>query len=133
MPNGSFAQLVFNIIMQPTSYVFNAEHSSMPLDFAADIPLQDLKKFRNNFKSNLLTDKEITYLCRRVRESTDKAVFFNGLFISPIAISAHGGLGIFPMLYLLNPDYVSELHDIHTEYTISNIRALLPEIRASAL
>ena len=54
MPNGSFAQLVFNIIMQPTSYVFNAEHSSMPLDFAADIPLQDLKKFRNNFKSNLL-------------------------------------------------------------------------------
>jgi uroporphyrinogen decarboxylase len=63
-----------------------------------------------------------------VREATDKAVFFNGPFIPPIAISAHGGLGVFPMLCLLNPDYVHELHDIHTENTMRNVRTLLPEI-----
>jgi uroporphyrinogen decarboxylase len=33
------------------------------------------------------------------------------------------------MLCLLNPDYVLELHDIHTQNTLRNIRTLLPEIR----
>ncbi len=132
LPDGSVVQPEFSITMQPTSYVFNAEHSGMPLDFAADIPLMDLKKLRSDLESKPLTDQEIKdtiTLCRRVRESTDKAVFFNGPFIPPIAISAHGGLGVFPMLCLLNPDYVTELHDIHTENTMRNVRALLPEIR----
>jgi uroporphyrinogen decarboxylase len=117
--------------MQPTSHVFNAEHSGMPLDFAADIPLQDLKKLKQDLENQPLMDKDIKEtidLCKRVRESTDKAVFFNGPFIPSIAISAHGGLGVFPVLCLLNQDYVTELHDIHTNNTLRNIRTLLPEI-----
>ncbi len=131
-PDGSVTQSEYKITMQPSSYVFNAEHSGMPLDFAAEIPLQDLKKLKQDLEDQPLTDKDIqetVELCKRARESTDKAVFFNGPFIPPIAISAHGGLGVFPMLCLLNPDYVLELHDIHTQNTLRNIRTLLPEIR----
>jgi uroporphyrinogen decarboxylase len=130
--DGTVTQPEFKITMQPSSYVFNAEHSGMPLDFAADIPLQDLKKLKQELKDKPLTDqdiKETVETCRRAHESTDKAVFFNGPFIPPIAISAHGGLGVFPVLCLLNPDYVLELHDIHTNNTLRNIRTLLPEIR----
>lgn len=131
LPDGSVSQPEYKINMPTTSYVFNAEHSGMPLDFAADIPLQDLKKLKSDLESKPLTDKEIKETveqCKKARESTDKAIFFNGPFIAPIGISAHGGLGVFPMLCLLNPDYVMELHDIHVTYTERNIRALLPEI-----
>ena len=33
------------------------------------------------------------------------------------------------MLCLLEPDFVTELHEIVTEHTLKNVRALLPEIR----
>lgn len=131
IPDGSVTQPEFNTTMQPTSYVFNAEHCGMPLDFAADIPLLDLKKLKQDLESKPLSDKEIKEtieLCRKARESTDKAIFFNGPFIAPIGIAANGGLGVFPILCLLNPDYVMELHDIHVTNTERNICALLPEI-----
>jgi uroporphyrinogen decarboxylase len=131
LPDGSVSQPEYKIVMQPTSHVFNAEHSGMPLDFAADIPLQDLKKLKQDLESKPLTDadiKDTVEMCKKARESTDKAIFFNGPFIAPIGISAHGGLGVFPVLCLLNPEYVMELHDIHVTNTERNIRALLPEI-----
>jgi uroporphyrinogen decarboxylase len=132
LPDGGVSQPEYKITMPISSHVFNAEHSGMPLDFAAEIPLQDLKKLKEDLENQPLTDqdiKETVELCKRARESSDRAVFFNGPFIPPIAISAHGGLGVFPMLCLLNPDYVLELHDIHTNNTLRNIRTLLPEIK----
>jgi uroporphyrinogen decarboxylase len=47
----------------------------------------------------------------------------------PIGIGAFNGVAIFPMLCLTEPDYVTELHEIVTEHTLSNLRTLLPEIR----
>jgi uroporphyrinogen decarboxylase len=38
-------------------------------------------------------------------------------------------VAIFPMLCITEPDYVTELHEIVTERSLYNVRALLPEIR----
>ena len=74
--------------------------------------------------------RDIRDLCRRVRESTDRAVFFNdGALSIPMGIGGYGGLAIFPMLCLLEPDFVTELHEIVTDHALKNIRALLPEIQ----
>ncbi len=132
LPDGSVSQPEYKIIMQPTSHVFNAEHSGMPLTFSDELPLQDLKKLRSDLLTAPLTDKEIKdtiEMCKRASEATDKAVFFNGPFIPAMGISAHGGLGVFPVICLMYPDYVAELHDILSDQAVRNIAALLPEIK----
>ncbi|MEI6114823.1 MAG: hypothetical protein WCP99_09640, partial [Burkholderiales bacterium] len=51
-------------------------------------------------------------LCRRVRESTDRAVFLNtDLLSAPICIHGWGGLAIFPIICITEPDFVVELHE----------------------
>jgi uroporphyrinogen decarboxylase len=83
-------------------------------------------------QARIIRDEDIVALrdlCRRVRESSDRAVFFNdGALQARIGIGAHSGLAIFPMLCITEPDYVTELHEIITERALTNIRALLPEI-----
>ncbi len=65
-------------------------------------------------------------------ESTDRAVFINdGSLGAWMGIGNFGGLAIFPMLCVLEPDYVAELHELLTLAALDNIRALLPEIRDS--
>ncbi len=118
--------------MPPSSYVFDEEHGGQPLDLSADLPKLDLKHLRQSMQSGVIQDERIVSirgLCRRVRESTDRAVFFNdGALSAGIGIGAHSGLAIFPMLCLTEPDYVTELHEIVTERAVANVRALLPEI-----
>ncbi len=118
--------------MPPSSYVFDEEHGGQPLDLSADLPKLDLKQLRQTIQAHPLEDERIAAirdLCRRVRESTDRAVFFNDNALSAgIGIGAYSGLAIFPMLCLTEPDYVTELHEIVTERAVANIRALLPEI-----
>ena len=119
--------------MVPDSYVFDDEHGGQPLDLSADLPKLDLAECRRFVQDNRLTDLQIRAtrdLCRQVRSSTDRAVFFNdGALQVPMGIGAYSGVAIFPMLCLTEPDYVAELHEIATERTLQNIRALLPEIR----
>jgi uroporphyrinogen decarboxylase len=121
-----------NTRMVPTSYVFDEPHGGQPLQLDGDLPMLDLKKFRKERERSLLSDEQIRSkvdLCKRVRESTDRAVFYNdGSIQTPICIHGYGGLAVFPVLCLTEPNYVTELHEIATEYTIKNIRALLPEI-----
>lgn len=118
--------------MPPSSYVFDQEHGGQPLDFSDDLPKEDLRQLKRDLQASVLKDDEVaalTTLCQRVRESTDRAVFFNDMSVVPnISIAAHGGLGIFPILCLKEPDYVAELHGICLEHTIQNVRLLLPEI-----
>ncbi len=47
-----------------------------------------------------------------------------------IGIANFGGLAVFPMLCLTEPEYVAELHDIVIEDAIARVEALLPEIRS---
>lgn len=119
--------------MVPDSYVFDDEHGGQPLDLSDDLPKLDLADFRQYMENNFLKDEKINAirdLCRRVRSSSDRAVFFNdGSLQVPIGIGAYSGIAIFPMICLTEPDYVTELHENATEHSLKNIRALLPEIK----
>lgn len=131
LPDGTLLQ--GNRRMVVDSFVFDDPHGGQPLDLSANLPKPDLKRLREELPDRELRDPQIRAireLCRRVRESTDRAVFLNeGSVGIPIAIGAFGGLAIFPMLCLLEPDFVTELHEILIEHKLKNIRALLPEIR----
>ncbi len=124
-----------NSRMPPSSYVFDELHGGQPLDLSAELPKPDLRQVKADLQAAELRDEQIIAildLCRRVRESTDRAVFFNdGAIHTPICIHGYGGLAIFPMLCLTEPDFVAELHELATEHGLRNLRALLPEIRAN--
>lgn len=130
-PDGSVVQWG-NSVMPPTSYVFNAEHSGQPmLDLDAPLPLLDLKQYRKDSLQWRIKDEQVAQwadLARRVRASTDRAVFLADWCSAGIGIGAFSGIGIFPVICKLEPDYVAELHEITVENALYNVRALLPEI-----
>ncbi|NLV73714.1 MAG: hypothetical protein GXY52_03365 [Chloroflexi bacterium] len=118
--------------MVSASYVFDEPHGGQPLHLDTELPMVNLKAMRRRLARQRIKDADVVRLhelCRQVRESTDRAVFLNeGALNAPISIHAYGGLAVFPLLCLLEPDYVAELHAIAVEHTLYNIRALLPEI-----
>jgi uroporphyrinogen decarboxylase len=119
--------------MVPGSTVFDDEHGGQPLDLSADLPKVDLIQFKKDLEAGKLKDegvKKIKDLCQRVRNSSDRAVFFNdGAVQVPMGIAGYGGLATFSMQCITEPDYVAELHEIATQRTLQNMRLLLPEIR----
>jgi uroporphyrinogen decarboxylase len=130
LPDGTILQGTTR--MPPTSFVFDDLHGGQPIDLSSDLPKPDLEEVRQEIAENRLTDEqvvEIRELCRRVRESTDRAVFFNDGHLQVwMGIGAFNGIGIFPMLCLTEPDYVTELHELVTGAMLDNARRLLPEI-----
>ncbi len=132
LPDGAILQRGLSR-MVPDSYVFDEEHAGQPLNLSDDLPKYDLKQYRQDIQTHYIRDEQvlaIRSLCKRVRESSDRAVFFNdGALQAWMGIGSHGGVAIFPMLCLTEPDYVLELHEIVTERSLYNVRALLPEIR----
>jgi len=130
-PDGTIVQDA-NARMPPASFVFDSEHAGNPLDLNADLPKPDLKAIREQALKNRIKDedvKRIAALCRRVRESTDRAVFacFDPM-MAGIGIAGWGGMAVFPVLCLLEPDLVREMHAIETDRAVHNTQALLPEI-----
>lgn len=130
LPDGTILQGTAR--MPPTSFVFDDLHGGQPIDLSSDLPKPDLDAVRQAIADNRLTDAqvvEIRELCRRVRESTDRAVFFNDGHLQVwMGIGAFNGIGIFPILCLTEPEYVAELHELVTEGMLDNARILLPEI-----
>ena len=66
--------------MPPSSTVFDEEHGGQALNLANDLPKPDLAEVKRTLDARLLRDEQIVAirdLCRRVRESSDRAVFFN--------------------------------------------------------
>jgi uroporphyrinogen decarboxylase len=118
--------------MVSASYVFDEEHGGQPVDWTGDLPMRDLQQYKQDLHSRELRDEqiiELRELCKRVRESTDRAIFMSEGALSPeIGIAGHGGLAVFPILCLTEPDYVTELHELATQHTLTNMRMLLPEI-----
>lgn len=118
--------------MPPSSFVFDDPHGGQPVHLDDDLPRYDLAQYRASLAERTLRDDQIVAirdLCRRAREATDRAVFFNhGAIQAPICIHGHGGMAVFPLLCVIDPDYVLELHEIITQHTLGNLRALLPEI-----
>ena len=121
-----------NTRMVSASYVFDEAHGGQPVDWTGELPMYDLAQYRENAERRIITDEQVVALrdlCKRVRESSDRAVFMSEGSISPdISIHAHGGMAVFPILCLTEPDYVHELHEINTNITLRNIRKLMPEI-----
>jgi len=119
--------------MPPSSYVFDEDHGGQPLILEGELPKYDLKQYRKDAQAQVLTDEAIratAEICRRVRQSSERAIFYNHPATNPaISIHAHGGLAVFPILCLTEPDYVAELHEIVTELAVKNLQLLLPEIR----
>ena len=132
-PDGSILQ-EGNKRMVPAAYVFDELHGGQPVDFTGETPKPDLKAYAAQLKADMLRDEQIVQirqLCCRVREASDRAVFFNDSAMQvPIGIGGYGGLGVFPVLCVTEPDFVAELHGMVTEHYLKNIRALLPEIAA---
>jgi len=131
-PDGTLVQWK-STRMPPSSYVFDAEHSGQPiLDLEQPLPLLDLDNYRQQLHRSRITDEQVRQtadLARRVRESTDRAVFFTDYCGAGIGIGGFCGIGIFPIICKLEPDYVHELHAITIEHAIYNVRALLPDVR----
>jgi uroporphyrinogen decarboxylase len=114
------------------SHVFDSEHAGQPLVLDGELPRPNLKEHRAFLERSLITDREVKSLrdtFRRVRESTDRAVFLWGRLDLGICIHGFGGLAVFPILCLEDPDFVNELHTLNLEYALKNCRTLLPEIR----
>jgi uroporphyrinogen decarboxylase len=129
-PDGTILQ--GNGRMPPSSFVFDEPHGGQPVYLNGELPREDLKALRKQAQDYELRDEkvvEIRELCRRVRETSDRAIFFNdGSIQAPISIHGWGGMAVFPVLCLEDPDYVNELHELVTEASLVNLRKLLPEI-----
>jgi uroporphyrinogen decarboxylase len=118
--------------MPSTSFVFDEEHGGQPIDFGSDIPKEDLNAVRTQLEQQRLTDKQIGEFagyCRKVRKSTDRAVFLAKWISNDIGIIWRGGIGIFPVLCITEPDYVASLHELITDYAVDRIQRLLPAIK----
>jgi uroporphyrinogen decarboxylase len=118
--------------MPPDAFTFNLEHAGQPLVEFDNLPLLDLKKFKADLAAQQMTDEQIrraVSLASSVRASTDKAVFCADHFGAGIGIGGFGGMGIFPIICLMEPDYVEQLHGILIDHAIERGRRLLPEMR----
>lgn len=119
--------------MVPESYVFDVSHGGQSVYLDGDIPRPDLDVIRKQNAANLFKDEEINEivsLCKKVRESSDRAVFFaNAKIRDHIGICAFGGMGVFPILCMTEPEFVKDLHEMQIERAIKNAKMLLPEIK----
>ena len=118
--------------MPPASTVFDTEHGGQSVCLSGDIPKPDLDQLREQLNKSFPSESQIeetASLCRRVRQSTDKAVFFNGPIYSGLGICSFGGMGIFPMLCMLEPEFVKELHGIIADNATAIIHKMLPAIK----
>ena len=91
-----------------------------------------LEHFKRDLAACPLMDDDIIRirnLCQQVRETSDRAVFVSEWpFHTSICIHGWGGMAVFPILCITEPEFVHELHAIACEYTVKNIQMILPEI-----
>ena len=131
LPDGTILQ--GNARMVPDSTVFDEPHAGQPLILLGELPRLDLKEYRRAMQASVIRDEqvqEISALCKKVRASTDRAIFINdGNIQIPMGIDGYGGMAVFPVLCITEPEHVAEQHEIALERSLQNIRKLLPEIR----
>ena len=126
LADGTVTQPAWNAKMLPTAHVFNADHAGQPVDFSADIPKPDLNQIRKDCSWRYTDDqlKALRAFSQRVRESTDRAVMYNGPSAG-IAVAGWGGIGLFPLLCMVEPDLVAEYHEIVISNAIERVRQVL--------
>jgi uroporphyrinogen decarboxylase len=132
LPDGSIHQNYpgMHSVMVPGAYVFDEEHGGEPFNLDDEPEQEDLDALRAELEGKLLTEEQIEAMathCRRVRDSTDRAVFFNGL---NSALGFRGGIVRWSMLCLTDPGHVAAVHALITKMAIRNLQRLLPRIAA---
>ena len=129
LPDGTIVQNEHSK-MPSASHVFEAEHGGQPLVLTGDIPKPDLRQLKADIAKNRIRDEEIKEIAahlKRVREATNRAILFNGPGAG-LGIGGFGGLAVFPLLCLTEPDFVAELHEIIIQDAVERVQALVPEI-----
>jgi uroporphyrinogen decarboxylase len=129
-PDGTILQNGGACKMPPAAHVFESEHAGQPINLTGDIPRPDLDQMKRDMATRALTDEDVARMkaiCKRARESSDRAVFFNGPGAG-LSIAGYGGMAVFPLLCLIDPDFVSELHDIVTAHQVTQIEKVLAEV-----
>jgi uroporphyrinogen decarboxylase len=117
--------------MPLSGYVFDHEHAGEVLDLEAEIAEPEFQRIQRELSGLRFTEERtrtIGAYCRRVRASTDRAIFFNGLQID---LGFPGGMAAYSMLCLLHPEWARQLHALKVEHARRQIAALVPEIRGS--
>ncbi len=121
-----------DLTMPPTSFVFDEQHGGHPIDFSIEIQKEDLNILRAQLENQRLTDTQIddfAKYCKKARDSTQRAVFLSKWISNDIGIIWRGGIGIFPVLCITEPQYVAALHEMITDYAVQRIQRLLPAIK----
>lgn len=106
------------------STVFDSPHGghAFDIDNVFKLPLDEL---RTQLESRIMTDRQLENFalkCRKVRESTDRAVFLNGFEIN---INFIGGIANGSMLCLLEPEYVKQYNGMKAEYMAVQIERVV--------
>ncbi|MEN8255813.1 MAG: uroporphyrinogen decarboxylase family protein [Verrucomicrobiota bacterium] len=130
LKDGTITQPRHGLTMPPSSVVFDEAHGGQSLDYDS-WPHPDLDELRKDLEVGLLSDEQVQEIvdhCKLVRESTDRAIFFNGPIMIGTAIGGWGGMGIYPMFCMLEPELAEELHELTTEYAVKQVERLLPAI-----
>lgn len=116
--------------MPPAAYVFDSEHAGQPLILTGELPKPDLDALAEQLNASLLTQEQLSKvadLAQKARHATDRAILFNG-FHAGIGIANFGGLAVFPMLCLTEPEFVTQLHEIVVAHALKQLERLLPAI-----
>jgi len=128
--DGTVIQPASKLKMVPNSYVFDEEHGGQPLDLSSQLKKDDLGQVEKQLKDFQLSDddiEQIRQLCQKARQSSDRAILYTGPLNTGLNIS-RGGIATFSMLCITEPDYIRQLHELITEYSIKMVRRLLPHI-----
>ena len=107
-----------------TNYIFPQEGYGI-----SDLYMPSMEDLIIDMKNMLLSEHQLEEAARglrRIRESTDRAIFLGGFELYTEFI---GGMANGSMLCLAEPEYVHEYYKIKTEYYIENISRLLPLIK----
>jgi uroporphyrinogen decarboxylase len=130
MPDGTVIQPAHQSKMPPCAYVFDAEHGGQPLVLDGDLPKPDLERLRQDIERNRLKEQDAAKLVpffECVRSSTDRAILYCGPQAG-IGIANFGGIAVFPMLCLTEPDFVAELHDLVVSASVERAETLMAHI-----
>jgi len=109
--------------------VFDEEHAGEMLDLQSELVEPDWRFVERAFAAERFTDERVRTIrdyCLRVRSSTDRAVFFNGLQAS---MGFAGGMAQHSMICLLHPEWAHRQHRIVADHMVRQIESLLPAIR----
>lgn len=115
--------------MPPGATVFSEAHGGQPVDFELEPELKPIAQVKRELREAAPTDEDLEALAvrlRRVRDSTDRAVFLN--FV-PAGLGFPGGMAAWSMLCLTEPEYVAEYHEAAVTASCDAWKRLLPEVR----